>query len=204
MHEKNAPISDWSELIEKARHGDNDALGQILNRTQKYLYVIVDAELSIKLRCKASTSDVVQQSMLETCQSINGFDGRSEKELMLWVKRIALNNIIDSVRRYETASSRSVHCEFSLEELPTVASRQRGLTNEDLDDKREQDRLLMRELDKLPIRQRKVIEARHRFGKAYSQISSEMNISEAAVRQLWSRGLKSLREGLLARDGLND
>jgi len=57
----------------------------------------------------------------------------------------------------------------------------------------EADEELVSALRKLPDRQREVIEARHKQGQSYRQIAKQMQVSENAVRKLWSRGIQNLK-----------
>jgi RNA polymerase sigma-70 factor (ECF subfamily) len=51
-------------------------------------------------------------------------------------------------------------------------------------------------LQRLPPRQQRVIEARRRFGYTYQEIADQLEITEGAVRKIWSRAIKQLKEYL--------
>ena len=68
-------ISDWETLLEEARDGDDDALGQLVSRVYQYLIHIVRGEQNACFQSKFGASDIVQQSMIEAHQSFQQFNG---------------------------------------------------------------------------------------------------------------------------------
>lgn len=191
----NKPLP-WQKLIQQARDGDNVALGQIVSQVQNYLFVIVNGSINQKLQSKLSASDILQQSMLEAHQSIGRFEGSTEAEIRAWLRKIVLGNLIDSTRHYKNAACRDADREVPINGLSMPLSQPRSHTASWHVSRNETEEQLLREINRLPERQRQVIEARHRLGQSYQEIASEMNVSEVAVRKLWSRGVQRLKEVL--------
>jgi len=183
----------WSDLIDQARSGDDQAMDLLLVQLRNYLLFVVNAELNDKLQSKFGGSDVVQQSMLEAYQSIGQFRGASKVELMGWMKKIAIANLRDESRRYGGTKRRDPSREVSLTHTHQNISRPNRDEFSKVTERRETDEQLLIALRKLPDRQREVIEARHKEGQSYRQIASEMQVSENAVRKLWSRGIQNLK-----------
>jgi len=186
---------DWSELIDAARGGCDVALGQIVARLRGYLLAVADQGLGDGLRAKFGASDVVQQSLLEAHESIGQFHGSSEGELRLWLRRIVLHNLVDSARRYTATQARNIGQETSLETLPRF---ERALVNGDPTaswqlQRKEVDLQLLDAIGRLPARQRRVVELRHRWGRSYAEIARELDTTEASVRKLWSRAVGQLK-----------
>ena len=184
----------WQELIQQACEGDDVALGQIVSRVQNYLLFVANGSLHQKIRSKISASDIVQQSMLEAHQSINRFNGSSEEEIRAWLKRIVLGNLVDSTRRYKGTIRRNADREISIERLAVPLAQPNSQTGSWYVSRNEIQEQLLKEVNRLPERQRYVVEARHRLGKSYQEIASSMEITEVAVRKLWSRGVQRLKE----------
>ena len=186
----------WPELIQQARNGDDMALGQIVSRVRNYLMVVADGSLNQRLQSKLSASDIVQQSMLEAQQSIDRFKGSSEAQIRAWLKKIVLCNLVDSTRQFIHAARRLVNSEVSMQRLSVPPCQPRGQTASWYVSRSETDEQLLREIKRLPDRQRHVIEARHRLGRSYQKIASDMKATEDAARKLWSRGVQRLKEVL--------
>ena len=189
-------ISDWQTLIEKARDGDDDALGQLVSRVYQYLIHIVRGEQNVCFQSKFGASDIVQQSMIEAHQSFQQFNGCTEVELRGWLRVIVLNNLIDNTRKYRLSSGRDVTRETSIEGLNE--SLENSCNSPSCQIKRqESDEDLIDALQRLPERQRIVVVARHRYGHSYRQIAAELGTTEVAARKLWSRGIQNLKDSLL-------
>ena len=189
-------ISDWQTLIEKARDGDDDALGQLVSRVYQYLIHIVRGEQNVCFQSKFGASDIVQQSMIEAHQSFQQFNGCTEAELRGWLRVIVLNNLIDNTRKYRLSSGRDVTRETSIEGLNEWLENSCDSPSCQIK-RQESDEDLIDALQRLPQRQRKVVVARHRDGHSYRQIAADMGITEVAARKLWSRGIQNLKESLL-------
>lgn len=184
---------DWAGLIQQARAGSDSALGIIVSRLRNYLLSVANAEMQTSVRSKFSGSDIIQQSMLEAHQSIGMFCGDSEGELKIWLKRIVLSNLIDETRRYRKTKRRDTSREISYDWNAQPLAQPNGQTASWLVSRNEFDQQLFAAVQKLPARQRHVIEARHRDGKRYAEIAKELGITEEAARKLWARGVAALK-----------
>ena len=191
--DKAAKNVDWQNLIRKAQNGDDEAVGQMVSQVYQYLMHIVRGEQSPRFQSKFGASDIVQQSMFEAHQSFQKFNGCSEVELRSWMKKIVLNNLIDSTRTFCNTASRDVTREVPIEALskPLVNT---SHSPSWLMKRRESDENLLLALHSLPDQQRIVIEARHRHGHSYRQIAADIGITETTARKLWSRGIQNLKE----------
>ncbi len=197
MHQPAEDTStDWNTLIKRARAGCDAALGEILESVRSYLILIAESGLGSRVRSKFGASDIVQHSMLEVQQSIGEFRGGSEGEFRLWLKRIVINNLTDEARRYTHTYSRCVGLEVSAGRLASQTCHSHLETPSWHLLRKELDLQLAQAVSQLPNRQRYVIEARHRHGFDYAQIASQLEISEAGARKLWSRAAEQLRSVL--------
>ena len=189
----------WQELIQQACDGDDVALGQIVSQVQSYLLFVANGSLNQQIRSKISASDIVQQSMLEAHQSIDRFNGSSETEIRAWLKRILIGNLVDSTRHYKKAARRNTDREISIEKLAVPLAQPDSQTASWYVSRKETKEQLLEEVNRLPERQRYVVEARHRLGQSYQEIASSMEITEVAVRKLWSRGVQRLKEVMVEK-----
>jgi RNA polymerase sigma-70 factor (subfamily 1) len=186
----------WNALIDRARSGCDIALGEIFESVHSYLTLVAESRIGSRVRSKFGASDVIQRSMLEAQDSIEDFRGTSKVEFRLWLKRIVINNLTDEARRYTHTRSRCIEREVSGDELASQTCHSHLETPSWHLRRREFDRQLWHAVSKLPNRQRYVIEARHRHGCDYSEIASQLEISEAGARKLWSRAAQQLRSVL--------
>ena len=184
---------NWASLIERARFGCDEALGEILKSVRSYLVVVANANLGGRVQAKFDASDVVQYSMIEASKSIDQFRGSSEHEFRSWIKRIVLNNLADEAKRYTDTESRNVNIEVSEDYLKSSSSHIDSDTPSWHLQRKEFDFRLAEAVAQLPDRQRFVIEARHRRCLDYQEIADQLEISETAARKIWSRASQQLR-----------
>lgn len=191
-----AEQTDWHTLVDQAKQGCDQSLGQILEEVRDYLLLIAESELGNRVRSKFGASDIVQHSMLEAQHAFNEFRGTSENEFRYWLKRIVINNLTDQARRYTHTHSRNVRLEISADDSLAFQQHAHLETPSWHMSRDEVDQQLATAVSLLPDRQRFVIEARHRHQLNYSQIAAQLQISEAGVRKIWSRATEQLRAHL--------
>ncbi len=100
------------ETLEAAKLGDATALSAIVEQYRPFLLQLARERLEPQLQAKIGNSDIVQLSLAEACQSITTFKGATEPELIAWLKRILLNNLMN-VNRYYHAEKRAIDRELS-------------------------------------------------------------------------------------------
>ena len=156
------------------------------------------------MRDKVDLSGVVQQTLLEAHQGLEGQPDRlrTDEELAGWLRSILSHNLADVLRKL-AARKRDVHREWSLDAaLDQSASRlerwlaadqsspsQRAIRHEEL----------LRVADAmagLPEPQRRAIELHHLRSMPLAEIAGELGTTKAAVAGLLHRGMKALRSRL--------
>ena len=189
-----------SALLKRAKDGDRDALGNLLNRYRPYLRILALRYLDSGVRSRVDPSDVIQQTCLDIHRDIDGFRGAHEAEWIGWVRRILENNVNQVIRRHIQAQKRTVRKEAIVDES-SKAHRIRNagpISNESSPSQRvmkgEQAVRLATLLGKLPKDQREALRLRYLEGKTLQQIADRFERSEMAVAGLLKRGLRNLRE----------
>jgi RNA polymerase sigma-70 factor, ECF subfamily len=194
------------QLFMSARQGSSSCLGQLLALYSNYLKLLVAAQLDNRLRARVSPSDIVQESFFEAHRDFGEFRGQSIGEFVVWLRRIVVNNILRVVEQHVLTEKRDVRREVSLEEigkrLEKSTVRLETLLAEQAESpsgcaaRREDELLLADSLAMMPADYRDVIILRHIEGLSFEQVAARMDRSAGAVRMLWLRALKKMRETL--------
>ncbi|MCI0380981.1 MAG: RNA polymerase subunit sigma-24, partial [Gemmataceae bacterium] len=93
---------DPVQLIDQARLGMSDALGSLLELYRGYLRLLVRLQIGRRLRAKVDDSDVIQETFLQAHRQFEHFRGRTEGELVNWLRQILAGSLAQVIRRYKT------------------------------------------------------------------------------------------------------
>ena len=194
-----APVSD---LIERCRRGEGDALEQLFDRYRHYLHLLAEGQLGGRLRAKCDASDLVQQTLLEAFRDFAGFQGGHEGELLAWLRRILAHNLCNEARHF-AAQQRDAGREVSLEQVRDGLDRSSAAlgaclaadtaTPSSLADQHEASVRLAHKLARLPANYQTVLLLRVFEGLSAEEVAQRMNSTAGAVRMLQLRALTALR-----------
>jgi RNA polymerase sigma-70 factor (ECF subfamily) len=186
-------VGQW---ISQARHGCRDALGQLLDTCRQYLLLVANQQLDTDLQDKIGPSDLVQETFLEAQRDFGRFHGTSEEELLLWLRRILLNNLANTIRNFRAAAKREIGREvaFALELKNGLIARSESPSAQVVH--WERDELLKRALEHLPEPSRQVIHWRNYERCSFAEIGQRLGRSAEAARKVWVRALEQLRQFL--------
>jgi RNA polymerase sigma-70 factor (ECF subfamily) len=106
--------NDPTDRLAAARAGSQEALGEALEACRHYLLLIADRELDPDLRAKGGASDLVQETFLEAHRDFPRFEGKTESELLAWLRQLLLHNLSNFTRRYRATAKREVTREIPL------------------------------------------------------------------------------------------
>ncbi len=191
----NQTASTLNELIRRARAGDREALGDLLEQHRAYLRVLTDRKFDKGLGQRLDASDVVQQTFLSAYKRFSQFAGQVHPEFLAWLQHVHDNNLRDAVRRHVQAEKRAVGREQRLSDVPEAAlaeelrPTQRVLLSED-------SVRLAQALEHLPDDQKTAVRLRYLEGWTLAELSSHLERSEDAVASLIKRGIRKLRQTL--------
>lgn len=181
-----------------------EALAELLDSYRRYLWVLARGLLGAGLRAKLNPSDVVQETLLRAHERFGQFRGRTEKELLHWLRRVLTNRLADLARRYADTRARDVGREVSLaldrsaSALDALVADGRGSPSRHAA-RRELQVKLADALAELSDDHREVIVLRNIHGMEWADVARQMGRTSGAVRVLWVRALQKLRpliEGL--------
>lgn len=188
-------------LLEQARRGNADGLGQLLELYRRYLSLLARIEIGRNLQAKLDASDLVQDTLLEAHRNFEKFQGSSETQFVCWLRQIMAANLANLLRRYLGTKGRDVRLERELAVRLDQSSRMldcglidRGGSPSQLASRREQAVLLADALEKLPKDYRDAIVLRHLEGLTFPEVAQRMGRTLDSVEKLWVRGLVQLRQ----------
>ncbi len=197
------------ELLGRAQAGSVESLGDLLQLYANYLKLLVLAQLEHNLRVRVSPSDVVQETFFEAHRDFVQFRGSSTGEFLAWLRRILVNNLCRVVEQHVLAEKRDVRREVSMERLASALEQSTARLESVLPDpgtspsagahRREVEIVLADQLAQLPTDYRDVIVLRHIEALPFDEVARRMERSSGAVRMLWLRAIKTLRERLESR-----
>jgi RNA polymerase sigma-70 factor (ECF subfamily) len=172
-----------------------------LLRFRPWLHLLARLQLGARFQGKFDASDVVQQTLLEACRDLPNFRGRTEAELLAWLRRILAHVLGHEMRRYRGTKQRDIGREVSLEESLLESSQRLGALLADAGSspshkamRREQEVILADVLARLPEDYREVIVLRNLEGLSHEEVARRLGRGVGAVRMLWARALKHLRQ----------
>jgi RNA polymerase sigma-70 factor (ECF subfamily) len=194
-----APTSagPFEQRLAAARDGSPHELGELFETCRNYLLMVANRELDPELQAKGGGSDLVQETFLDAQRDFGGFRGRTEGDLLNWLRAILQHNLANFRRRYHATDRRAVTREVPLDDtrapladdVPTPS----GVALA-----REQVQLLESALGRLPVQYQQVIRLRHQEHRAFEDIGSRLGRSADACRQLWIRAIALLQRELRA------
>lgn len=192
------PQGEVERNIEAARQGSGAALGQVLETCRRYLLSVANQELEPELQAKVGPSDVVQESFLEANRDFGQFHGRTQEDLLAWLRRILLHNLANVRRQFCGTDKRRLDREVPLSaalgglvEDSLIAAR--PTPGSELA-AREQVALMFQAVKQLPEHYREGLRLRHEEGRSFEEIGARTGRSAEAARKLWARAVELLKE----------
>ena len=190
------------QALRDARAGSADALGEALEACRGYLLTVAQRELLPDLRAKGGASDLVQQTFLEAQRDFARFHGKTEAELLAWLRRLLLNNLANFARDYRETAKRQVAREVGLPDAdssklggPIPAAATPSPSKQAMAHERTE--AVMEALDKLPADYRQIVLLRYREERSFEEIGQMMGRSANAARKLWLRAVERLKQDLI-------
>lgn len=189
-------IEQW---LPDAKAGSAAALGQVLEASRKYLLWMARRELDPDLQPKAGASDLVQDTLLEAHRDFGQFQGKSEAELLAWLRRLLLNNLANFARSYRRTAKRKLARERHLdagadENAPQVAGHTPTPSSQMM--AQERTALVQQAMARLPEDYQKVLTLWQHDDVTFEQIGQQMGRTPNATRMLWVRALERLQREL--------
>jgi RNA polymerase sigma-70 factor, ECF subfamily len=187
-------------VLKAAIAGDELSREQIIETCRSYLLAIAEKNLDDPLRAKVGCSDIVQEACIKANAVFGQFRGTSYPELLAWLRRTLVNELIDVRRKYKGSQVRNIGREVALQQdsvdlLPQALIDQE-LTPCSATDNQEQIHALRIALQQLTEEYRQVIIWRNWDFLSFAEIGERLGRTEEAARKLWNRAVTKLAEFL--------
>ncbi len=203
LHESSESVP-VPKLLEQARRGSTEALGQVLQLYRNYLTVLATTQLDRRLRRRVNPSDLVQDAMLAAHSDFAKFRGGSERELLAWLRQILINCLHHVIETHLRAKMRDMRREISVENLGAALDRSacnfaqvladRGPSPSAPIQQRERAVALADQLSRLPPKYRDVIILRNLQGLSFDEVADRMDRKPGTVRMLWLRAMEKFKQ----------
>ena len=188
------------DLLRQVRAGDHASFGRLLERYRNYLTVLARLQIGRRLQGKFDPADVVQETFLRAHDRFRQFRGRTEAELVGWLRRVLASRMAKLLRHYWGTKGRDVRLEQELaEELAQSSSALGHFLVAAIESpseeaiRREQAILLANALERLPDHYREVILLHEFEDLTFPEVSRRMGRSVDSVKNVWTRALTQLR-----------
>jgi RNA polymerase sigma-70 factor (ECF subfamily) len=198
----NRPFSD---LVRRARLGDEAARNEILSDCQDYLMFVARRDLDDRLRAKCAPSDMVQNALMNASSGMGDFRGDTIQSLKAWLREILRNEMAMASRHFLGTAKRDVR-----REQVSKTDSQFWLQRRQIKDRmvtpsteavlQEDAAELRAAMVRLPDDYRSVLIMRNWERLSFKQIAVRLERSENAAKKLWARALSRLETELFSAD----
>jgi len=178
------PSSD-AELVLRARTGDTEAFGELVNRYIGTISVLAYQ----KTRNRADAEDVAQEAFVRAHRRLDQL--KDPERFGAWIYHIAFRASIDSIRK---RSGRRAH--VSYDELAEQGFEARAAKTEDSLLAAERSESLRAAIDSLPDHYRVIILLRYMKKMSYREIAEHLQEPEGTIANRLHRATKILRKKL--------
>jgi RNA polymerase sigma-70 factor, ECF subfamily len=192
------------QLIVKAASGDHVALERLLLANYDRLARSIGAKLPASVQQVVDVDDILQQTFFQVFRDIHNFEARSGPSFFSWVKTIAENRLLDTIKGLKRKKRGGDHHRArevkdgqssSIKDLVDMLSGH-GHSPSRSFARHEALQAVQIGLASLPDDQREAIRLRFISGKSLEEVAAIMGCTKAAVRGLIYRGKQELHDAM--------
>ncbi|REJ85699.1 MAG: RNA polymerase subunit sigma-24 [Planctomycetota bacterium] len=202
-----------AELIDRAIHGDEEALALLFSAHRERLRRVVAFRLHPKLRSRVDPDDILQEAYLNAAQRLGRFLHDGAHSFFIWMRLILNQTLADVHRRHLGAQIRDARREarsrpasmgdstslsLTVHLIGHLTSPSQAALREELSEKIDDALSTMSELDQ------EVLAMRHFEELSNSEIAAALEISEQAAAMRYIRALGRIRDILVTIPGFGD
>ncbi len=190
---KDETLSEDALLVDKAKNGDKDAFGLLVEKYRSFVYRTVYFDL----KNPDDANDIAQEVFIKAYRSLEGF--RYDSEFSTWLYRISKNTVYDFLRKSKNSKS------VSLSAMTTddsdgreydIADDKESSNPESAYIKAERVKIIRQAIRELSDEHKEIIILRDMQEMSYDEISKKLGISEGTVKSRLSRARMALKKKL--------
>ncbi len=174
------------ELVREAQGGESSAQNELLRRYWSVIEMAVRGRknrLGPLLSGREQTQDLAQDAALKVLTQLNKQDWQGSSAFAAWIKKLASNEVIDSMRHHR-AQKRDIGAEEQSDR--TIADPHQQASPESVYDRRNAAADLIGEIQSLPPDQATAVLMSH-WGFSHAEIGETIGCSGEAARKIVSR-----------------
>jgi len=176
-------------LFLRFKGGDQQALGTLLDHLRPYIRVIVQGMQGDRTAVAADDSDLIQDAMIQATQAAAKFEGSSVGELVRWLRTIVVRTTYRTLH-----SSDNVRWTDDEEACQATLLVDPGPSPVEAATRLEQSASMAVAVSRLSDEMQEVLRYRLTDGLEYAVIAKQMGRGSGAVRMLYLRALRKLRD----------
>jgi RNA polymerase sigma-70 factor (ECF subfamily) len=201
------------ELLAQAKHGDDTAVNELMDRHRNSLRQLIRMRLDAKIQKRIDVSDVVQDVLIEANRRLSRYMENPIMPFHLWLRQIAKDRIIDAHRRHRVSAKRSVdreqgmviprgHDHSSIQLASLLGDGQ--LTPAAAALQKEMARKVETAIAKLDDKDCEIITMRHYEHLSNQEIGKILDLTEPAASMRYLRAIKRLKVLMQEEDSSGD
>lgn len=186
------------QLLARLEQGDASALERLVALHRVYLKRLIDLRMEVELRVRVDPSDVVQETQLVVIQRIDDFLRRRPTSFRIWMRRKALEQLVN-LRRRHLAAKRSVRRDLRLSDASTLAIARRLLADRPSQamQRKELAQQVRSAIQRLSEIDREVLLLRHVEELSNIEVAELLELDPATARKRHGRAVRRLGEQLI-------
>lgn len=198
--------SETTRLLEQMMRGDRRAADRLIAAHRTYLRKLIDLRMDDELRVRVDPSDVVQETQLIASQRIDDFLTRRPTSFRIWLRRKAIEQLVDLRRKHIFAEKRSVRREFTLSDHSSMAMARSLLARPPSEQvyKHELAEKVRIAISQMGPTDREILLLRHVEGLDNGEAADVLELDPNVASQRYGRALRRLRETLLQQGFYDD
>ncbi len=191
------------DLVDRLRGGDQQVLGVLFARYRDQLHRMVQFRLDRRLRGRIDASDVLQDTFLDAAQHVDRFIDQPELPLVVWLRIMTSQRLIDLHRRHLGAKKRNAGQDVSLHQPALYEATSACIAIQLADDLPtpsaeaqlgERVQKLEEVLDRMDPLDREVLALRHFEELNNGEVAEILGLSKSAASNRYVRALKRLKD----------
>lgn len=195
-------------LVERIRHGSEDALAEFFGRHRERLWRLVHFRMDPRLQGRVDPEDVLQEAFVDVAKRIRIWVENPSMPLRLWVRLTVGQTLIEVHRRHLLVQARSVEHEvpgrlrmpgassvtLSAHLAGSLTSPSRAAIRE------EAKRLLHEAIEQMDPIDRQVLTMRHFEELSNAEVAEELGLQPSTASARYIRALARLKDALRPLD----